>query len=68
VGRDGAVYSFDLGETAKGIFLAMGLDRANQIDPLGQITFFQNSTFWAPAQGYAAKGNKITGRVANRIF
>src|SRR3954453_21527917 len=25
-------YNFDLGETAKGIFLQMGLDRANQID------------------------------------
>ena len=37
MGRDGASYSFDLGETAKGIFLQMGLDRANQIDPVQQI-------------------------------
>src|SRR5438874_7865625 len=28
VGRDGGVYNFDLGETAKGIFLQTGLDRA----------------------------------------
>jgi hypothetical protein len=38
VGRDGAVYSFDLGETAKGIFLKMGLDRANQIESIQQMT------------------------------
>jgi hypothetical protein len=37
VGRDGEVYNFDLGETAKGIFLQMRLDRANQIDPVHQI-------------------------------
>src|SRR5256886_3036667 len=39
VGRDGGVYNFDLGETAKGIFLQTGLDRANQIDPLEEFSF-----------------------------
>jgi len=43
VGRDGAGYSFDLGETAKGIFLQMGLDRANHIDPPGQFTLCKTS-------------------------
>src|SRR5438045_1145338 len=38
LGRDGAGYSFDLGETTKAIFLQMGLDRANHIDPPGQFT------------------------------
>src|SRR3954471_17426568 len=34
-GRRG--YNFDLGETAKGIFLQMRLDRANQIESFQQI-------------------------------
>ena len=37
VGRDGKRYRFDLGQQRRGIFLKMGLDRANQIDPLQQI-------------------------------
>jgi len=56
-GRDGAVYSFDLGETTKGIFLQMGLDRANQIDPPGQFTLCTNSGSQASAaRTYDAKG------------
>ena len=34
-GRSG--YNFDLGETAKGIFLQMRLDCPNQLDPVQQI-------------------------------
>src|SRR5204863_2608081 len=37
VGRDGAVYRSDLGRTRTGLFLQIGLDRANHIDPLQQI-------------------------------
>ena len=37
-GRDGEGYRSDLGKEETGIFLQMGLDRANQIDPLQQIT------------------------------
>src|SRR5207302_9247255 len=33
-------YSFDLGQRRKEMFLQMGLDRANQIDPPQQIRFF----------------------------
>jgi len=56
-GRDGAVYSFDLGETTKGIFLQMGLDSANQIDPPGQFTLCTNSGSQASAaRTYDAKG------------
>src|SRR5205814_5406971 len=39
VGRDGAGYSFDLGKTAKGIFLQMGLDSPNHFDPHEEIRF-----------------------------
>src|SRR6202022_2700134 len=37
VGRDGEGYSFDLGQARTGIFLQMGLDGANQIDPTGDF-------------------------------
>src|SRR2546421_9267559 len=38
VGRDGAVYSFDLGQTRTELFLQMGVDRANQIESIQQMT------------------------------
>jgi hypothetical protein len=37
VGRDGEASKSDLGHAGTGIFLQIGLDRANQIDPLQQI-------------------------------
>jgi hypothetical protein len=39
--RDGGGYSFDLGQAGTGIFLRMGLDRWNRIDPVQQIRFFK---------------------------
>jgi hypothetical protein len=36
-GRDGDGYRFDLGESGRGIFLEMRLDRANQIDRVQQF-------------------------------
>src|SRR3954454_25286931 len=58
VGRDGAGYSFDLGETAKGIFLQMGLDRANHIDPPGQFTLCKTlSSQPGGSANYDAKGS-----------
>ena len=36
VGRDGAAYGFDLGETRRNIFLQMGLDRKLSDLPVGQ--------------------------------
>jgi hypothetical protein len=38
VGRDGVICSDDLGLAKSGIFLETGLDRANHIDPVQQIT------------------------------
>src|SRR3954467_9325672 len=38
-----ARYNFDLGQTGNGMFLQLGLDRANQIDPVQQIRFLKNS-------------------------
>jgi hypothetical protein len=43
VGRDGAGYGFDLGEKRRSLFLQLGLDRPNQIDPLEQISVLQKS-------------------------
>jgi hypothetical protein len=43
VGRDGEAYSFDLGQTGNGMFLQMGLDSPNQIDPLQQIRLLKKS-------------------------
>src|SRR3954453_2237480 len=41
-------YNFDLGQRRKEMFLQMGLDRANQIDPVQQIRFFENSASGSP--------------------
>src|SRR6478672_12542007 len=41
VGRDGEASKSDLGQAGREMFLQMGLDRANQIDPLQQIAFFR---------------------------
>jgi hypothetical protein len=38
VGQDGGGYKSDLGQARRELFLQMGLDRANQIDLLQQIT------------------------------
>jgi hypothetical protein len=38
VGQDGGGYIADLGQAGTGIFLRMGLDRANHLDPLRQFT------------------------------
>jgi hypothetical protein len=46
VGRDGAVYSFDLGERRTEMFLQMGLDSPNQIDPLEEIRPSEQMARW----------------------
>ena len=40
VGRDGEGYAGDLGQKGTGIFLRMGLDDPNHIDPLQQNSVF----------------------------
>ena len=37
MGRDGAGYGFDLGQTRRNIFLQMGIDRFSPAAPVGQI-------------------------------
>jgi hypothetical protein len=39
-GQDGGRYGSDLGGLRSRIFLQLGLDRANQIDPLQEIKFY----------------------------
>jgi hypothetical protein len=37
MGRDGAGYGFDLGQTRRNIFLQMGIDKFSPAAPVGQI-------------------------------
>jgi hypothetical protein len=45
MGRDGASCKFDLPDGLSEIFLQMGLDRANQLEPLQQISFLAQRLF-----------------------
>jgi hypothetical protein len=63
VGRDGAAYGFDLGETRRNIFLQMGLDRKLSDLPGGQfrvaslLWMFNNSL----ANAVTAQNNPSSG-------
>ena len=50
MGRDGAGYSFDLGQARTEMFLQMGLDSPNQFDPVQQIPL------WAQARSCTRHG------------
>jgi hypothetical protein len=43
MGRDGTGSTSDLGKTNTEMFLQAGLDRPNQIDPVAEITIWENS-------------------------
>src|SRR5438477_9375100 len=58
VGRDGAVYNFDLGQARTELFLQIGLDSPNQIDPVQQIPL------WAQARSCTGHGLENVNRLA----
>jgi hypothetical protein len=66
-GRDGEGYRGDLGRARSGIFLQMGLDYPNQIDPLEQIRFFKTAVRSPDeANGSARSRRPMTGFCAIR--
>src|ERR1700736_4373179 len=57
-GQDGGGYRFDLGQRRSEIFLQIGLDRPNQLDPLQEISFL--------AQRRASRKTALIHRAARR--
>jgi len=43
MGRDGGAYGFDLGQSRTNLFLQMGMDRPNHVDPVQQNGFWEIS-------------------------
>jgi hypothetical protein len=55
MGRDGGAYGFDLGQSRTNLFLQMGVDRPNQVDPLEQISVLRKLPGCDPGAPHAVR-------------